>query len=95
MSPGSIVSTPSDNRLILITCIVDLELFKLHLKHHSVFKNVDDFLCRPTDPVEPLWPFTEWVPQVNLFPADPLLWNLGFLGFGVAACVGAYRNDPR
>ena len=46
-------------------------------------------------PVEPLWPFTEWVPQVNLFPADPLLWNLGFLGLGVAAWVAAYRNSPR
>lgn len=43
-------------------------------------------------PVEPLWPLTDWVPQVNLFPANPLLWNLGFLGVGVAAWVAAYRS---
>lgn len=35
-------------------------------------------------PVEPLWPFTNWVPRINIFPPQAPVWNYGFLVLGVA-----------
>lgn len=35
-------------------------------------------------PVEPLWPFTDWVPRINVFPPHASAWNYGFLILGVA-----------
>ena len=34
-------------------------------------------------PVEPLWPFTDWVPRINVFPPHAPAWNYGFLVLGV------------
>lgn len=35
-------------------------------------------------PVEPLWPLTDWVPRINLFPPHTPAWNYGFLIIGAA-----------
>lgn len=35
-------------------------------------------------PVEPFWPFTDWVPRINVVPPDAPAWNYGFLVLGVA-----------
>ena len=34
-------------------------------------------------PVEPLWPFTDWVPRINVFPPHAPMWNYGFLLVGI------------
>lgn len=41
-------------------------------------------------PVEPLWPFTDWVPRVNVFAPNSRLWNTGLLVVGVVAWLTAY-----
>lgn len=46
-------------------------------------------------PVEPLWPFTDWVPRVNIIPPHAPLWNYGLFALGVAmwvTVVGATRT---
>ena len=43
-----------------------------------------------TRPVEPLWPFTDWVPRINVFPPEAVLWNYGFLALGVGTWIVVY-----
>ena len=46
-------------------------------------------------PVEPLWPFTDWVPRINVFPPDAPTWNYGFLALGVALCLVVFGAKRR
>jgi hypothetical protein len=46
-------------------------------------------------PVEPLWPFTDWVPRIEIFPPRAPLWNYGFLIVGIVlwlSVVGMKRR---
>lgn len=46
-------------------------------------------------PVEPLWPFTDWVPRINVFPPDAPAWNYGFLFLGVALWLAVLATERR
>lgn len=46
-------------------------------------------------PVEPLWPFTDWVPRINLFAPHAPRWNYVFLVLGVALMMGAFGVSRR
>ena len=47
-------------------------------------------------PVEPLWPFTDWVPRINVFPPEATVWNYGFLVLGVALWLVVFEvKRPR
>lgn len=46
-------------------------------------------------PVEPLWPFTDWVPRINVFPHNPLARNYAFLAIGVVLWVAVVVTKRR
>ena len=46
-------------------------------------------------PVEPLWPFTDWVPRINVFPPNATAWNYGVLVLGVALWAVAFVRVTR
>lgn len=46
-------------------------------------------------PVEPLWPFTDWVPRINVFPPNAPAWNYGFLLFGIALWLVVFGANRR